>query len=231
MSSSRNSTLQDLLARFRASIVADLHTALPGKIVRYDSSTQKADVQLLIKERYTDESGATQVRDLPVIPAVPVQFPGAGGYRITFPIATDDTGLVVFSEASLDKWLVSGGTVDPSDDRRHDLTDAVFLPGLRDFGHALASAPTDRATFGKDDGLQIHVDGSKIRIGTTTAIQLEKHPNGETLKTILDTLIAWADTHTHPTPAGASSAPTAPPFPLDPTPTSGLLSQSVEVKK
>lgn len=231
MSSSRNSTLQDLLARFRASIVADLHTALPGKIVRYDSSTQKADVQLLIKERYTDEAGATQVRDLPVIPAVPVQFPGAGGYRITFPIASDDTGLVVFSESSLDKWLVAGGTVDPSDDRRHDLTDAVFLPGLRDFGHPLSSAPTDRATFGKDDGLQIHVDGSKIRIGTTTAIQLEKHPNGETLKTILDTLIAWAGTHTHPTPAGASSAPTAPPFPLDPTPTSGLLSQSVEVKK
>lgn len=231
MSSSRNSTLQDLLARFRASIVADLHTALPGKIVRYDSSTQKADVQLLIKERYTDESGATQVRDLPVVPAVPVQFPGAGGYRITFPIAADDTGLVVFSESSLDKWLVSGGTVDPSDDRRHDLTDAVFLPGLRDFGHPLVSAPTDRATFGKDDGLQIHVDGSKIRIGTTTAVQLEKHPNGETLKSILDTLIAWANTHTHPTPAGASSAPTVPPFPLDPTPTSGLLSQSVEVKK
>ena len=227
---SRPSTLQDLLSRFRESLLADLHTSLPGKIVRYDATTQKADVQPLIKERYTDESGATQVRDLPVIPSVPVQFPGAGGYRITFPIATDDTGLVVFSESSLDKWLVSGGAVDPSDDRRHDLTDAVFLPGLRDFGHPLGSAPTDRATFGKDDGLQIHVDGSKIRIGTTTAMQLEKHPNGETLKTILDTLIAWANTHTHPTPAGASSAPTVLPFPLNPDPTSGLLSQSVEVK-
>lgn len=226
----RNTTLQDLLARFRESLVSDLHTSLPGKVVRYDAATQKADVQPLIKERYTDESGAMQARELPVIPAVPVQFPGAGGYRITFPVATDDVGLVVFSEASLDKWLVSGGTVDPADDRRHDLTDAVFLPGLRDFGHALASAPTDRATFGKDDGLQIHVDGSKIRIGTTTAVQLEKHPNGETLKSILDTLIAWANTHTHPTPAGASSAPTAPPFPPVPSPTAGLLSQSVEVK-
>lgn len=227
----RTTTLQDLLSKFRESMAAQIHTALPGKIVRYDSSAQKADVQPLIKDRYTDEAGALQVRTLPVIPAVPVQFPGAGGYRITFPVAEGDTGLLLFAESSLDKWLVSGGTVDPEDDRRHDLTDAVFLPGLRDFGHALASAPTDRATFGKDDGLQIHVDGSKIRIGTTTAVQLEKHPNGETLKSILDTLIAWANTHTHPTPAGASSAPTAPPFPLDPFPTSGLLSQSVEVKK
>ncbi len=225
----RNTTLQDLLARFRESMVADLHTALPGKIVKYDESTQKADVQPLIKERYTDESGAQQSRELPVIPSVPVQFPGAGGYRITFPVAVGDTGLIMFAEASLDKWLVSGGTVDPAEERRHDLTDAIFLPGLRDFGHALTSAPTDRATFGKDDGLQIHVDGSKIRIGSNSPIDLEKAVCGDTLwnyLTSLAGLVAWLATHTHPTPAGASSAPTnAPPSPSD------FRSTSVEVKK
>jgi hypothetical protein len=225
----RNTTLQDLLARFRESMVADLHTALPGKIVKYDESTQKADVQPLIKERYTDESGAQQSRELPVIPSVPVQFPGAGGYRITFPVAVGDTGLIMFAEASLDKWLVSGGTVDPAEERRHDLTDAIFLPGLRDFGHALTSAPTDRATFGKDDGLQIHVDGSKIRIGSNSPIDLEKAVCGDTLwnyLTSLAGLVAWLATHTHPTPAGASSAPTnAPPSPSD------FRSTSVEIKK
>ncbi len=210
-------------------MVADLHTALPGKIVKYDESTQKADVQPLIKERYTDESGAQQSRELPVIPSVPVQFPGAGGYRITFPVAVGDTGLIMFAEASLDKWLVSGGTVDPADERRHDLTDAVFLPGLRDFGHALTSAPTDRATFGKDDGLQIHVDGSKIRIGSNSPIELEKAVCGDTLwnyLTALSGLVVWLASHTHPTPAGASSAPTNPP----PSPTD-FRSTSVEVKK
>jgi hypothetical protein len=225
----RNTTLQDLLARFRESLVSDLHTSLPGKVVRYDAATQKADVQPLIKERYTDESGAQQSRELPVIPSVPVQFPGAGGYRITFPVAVGDTGLIMFAEASLDKWLVSGGTVDPAEERRHDLTDAIFLPGLRDFGHALTSAPTDRATFGKDDGLQIHVDGSKIRIGSNSPIDLEKAVCGDTLwnyLTSLAGLVAWLATHTHPTPAGASSAPTnAPPSPSD------FRSTSVEIKK
>ena len=162
----RPTTLQDLLARFRQSLAAQIHTSLPGKIVRYDATTQKADVELLIKDRYTDETGALQVRTFPVIPAVPVQFPGAGGYRITFPNRGRGHRVCdVCWRRALDKWLVSGGTVDPEDDRRHDLTDAVFQPGLRDFGHALSSAPTDRATFWKDDGLQIHIS-PKARFGS-----------------------------------------------------------------
>ena len=222
----RNTTLQDLLARFRESLVSDLHTSLPGKVVRYDAATQKADVQPLIKERYTDESGAMQARELPVIPAVPVQFPGAGGYRITFPVNVGDTGLIVFSEASLDKWLVSGGTVDPADDRRHDLTDAVFLPGLRDFGHALASAPTDRATFGKDDGLQIHVDPTLISIGSNSAAQLEFAALGDAIQTYLQNLQIWLSALTLPV-VGAVAGPPAVPAPTVPT----LKSTSVKVKK
>ena len=223
---SRPSTLQDLLSRFRESLTADLHTSLPGKIVRYDATTQKADVQPLIKERYTDESGAMQSRDLPVIPAVPVQFPGAGGYRITFPVAADDVGLVVFSEASLDKWLVSGGTVDPADDRRHDLTDAVFLPGLRDFGHALASAPTDRATFGKDDGLQIHITPSLVNVGSNSPAELEFAALGDALQTWCGQIYTWLAALELPV-AGAVAGPPAVPPPTVPT----LKSASVQVKK
>ncbi len=223
---SRPSTLQDLLSRFRESLTADIHTSLPGKIVRYDATTQKADVQPLIKERYTDESGAMQSRDLPVIPAVPVQFPGAGGYRITFPVAADDVGLVVFSEASLDKWLVSGGTVDPADDRRHDLTDAVFLPGLRDFGHALASAPTDRATFGKDDGLQIHITPSLVNVGSNSPAELEFAALGDALQTWCGQIYTWLAALELPV-AGAVAGPPAVPPPTVPT----LKSASVQVKK
>jgi hypothetical protein len=68
---------------------------------------------------------------LPVITDVPVVFPGAGDYSVTFPIAKGDTVLLIFAEGSLDQWLTKGGEVDPQDDRRFSLTDAIAIPSLR----------------------------------------------------------------------------------------------------
>jgi hypothetical protein len=131
----------------------------------YDSATQKISAQPLIKRGYTDETGERIAERLPIITGVPVVFPGGGGYRVTFPIAKGDTVLLIFSEASLDKWLAHGGDVDPNDDRRHTLSDAIAIPGLRDFAHALDSAPTDCATIGSDSGAVIEMRTADIRIG------------------------------------------------------------------
>lgn len=221
-------TLQDLLSSFRASFAADLHTAMPGKVSKYDASTQKADVKPLLQSRWVDESDKQQTSEYPVIPCVPVVFPGAGKYRLTFPITTETTGMLFFCEASLDKWLISGGMVDPASDRRHDLTDAVFIPGLRDFGHALKSAPIDRLTLGDDEGLQIHIDGSSIRIGSNTPVELESAALGDTIYTFLQNLLVYATSHTHPYTGGTTS----PPSPAPPPPSlSDTRSSSVKVKK
>ena len=153
-----------LVAAIRAEL-RDVHVCLPGKVTRYDAAKQQADIQPLLKVARTDEDEARIVEDLPVITNVPVVFPGAGGYRITFPVAKGDTGVLLFSEASLDTWLAQGGSVDSKDDRRLSLADGIFLPGLRDFAHALTSAPTDHATIGKDDGKQIHLRPGEICVG------------------------------------------------------------------
>ena len=77
----RTTTLQDLLSKFRESMAAQIHTALPGKIVRYDSSAQKADVQPLIKDRYTDRSGSASGPNLASNPSSPGAV--SGGWRVS----------------------------------------------------------------------------------------------------------------------------------------------------
>jgi hypothetical protein len=182
----------------------------------------------VVRRSFIDEEGERQVERPPVIPNVPVQFPQGGGYRITFPLAVGDTGLLLFSDVSLDVWLSQGGEVDPLDDRRFDLSDGVFLPGVRSFANALTDASADHMTLGAEGGLQIHIDGSSIKVGSDNGAELEAVALGDSIQDYLGnptgaTLRAWlVALSTFLDPLGFVT-------PLPPTPT--LKSTTVEVKK
>jgi hypothetical protein len=66
-----------------------------------------------------------------------------------------DTVWILASWLSIDSYLVQGGEVDPQDDRRHLLKDAVCLPAVFDFAHV----PHDAST----DGTVLHT--TKLRLG------------------------------------------------------------------
>jgi hypothetical protein len=110
--------------------LGEVNVSIPARVESYNPTTGRISAQPLIPRAYTDEEGNRQLEDLPVVNEIPIQFPGSGGARVKFPISVGDTVLLLFSQASLDKWLVTGTRVDPGDDRRHALTDAVAITGL-----------------------------------------------------------------------------------------------------
>ena len=127
----------DLAGLLRLAIddfAAKTHTSIPGSVVSYDPSTKKASVQPLVQKRIWQKGQLTPM-PLPVIYNVPVQFPGTSRWQISGDLQPGDTGMIVFSEASLDAWLQgSGAQTDPQDDRRFNLNDAIFVPGVSPFG-------------------------------------------------------------------------------------------------
>lgn len=150
-----------------------VRVALPGRVDAFDPTTQKADVQPLIMEEYPDEQGNRQVELLPTAVDVPVVYPGSGAFGTTFPLTVGDTGLLVFCSSSIDAWLVNGGQVDPGDNRRHTLSDAVFYPGLRDFGHVIANFDPNNLVI--NTPTQILLGGSTasdpvVRVSDLTAL-------------------------------------------------------------
>lgn len=158
-----NPTLADAIRRAVDLAVADVHVAIPGRVERVDLAKALVDVKPLVKDRY-EEDGVAKSQSVPVVTNVPLVFPGAGGMRISFPVAKGDTVLLVFSERSLDSWLVRGGEVDPLDDRRHSLSDAVAIPGLHDFAHPWKGISSSAVTIGKDGETQHPAGlGDKIR--------------------------------------------------------------------
>ena len=104
--------------------VSNIHTAMPGQIVSYNPSTNRASVQP--NGNYKAEDG----RDIryPIIHNVPIQFPmGQGGTAgITFPINPGDGCLLVFSETQNDDFLCNNKGDSP-DVRRHSLNDAIAI--------------------------------------------------------------------------------------------------------
>lgn len=151
MAGGSEKTLVEVIRRALDLREADLHVSLPGRVERVDLARGLVDVKPLVHDsRQVD--GVRVLLPFPVITNVPVQFPGAGAFRITFPVGVGDACTLLFSDRSLDLWISKGGEVDPVDDRRHALSDAVALLGVRDAAHPWGNVAADAMTIGHDAG-------------------------------------------------------------------------------
>jgi hypothetical protein len=136
---------ETVIERTIVRMLARVRVALPGVIESYDPTRCEASVQVQLLEPDRDELGQVFNRRLPVIPHAPVYFPGGGGARDTWPVQRGDTCLVICCSSSIARWMVAGGEVDPGIEQpHHQLSDAIVLVGLTDFGHAAAAHASAR---------------------------------------------------------------------------------------
>lgn len=187
---SRTPTLAEVMRAALDARLGDVHTAIPGKVTRYDASKCLVDAAPLIRAPQVGEDGETTYEPLPVVPNVPILFPGSGAVRLTWPVQVGDTVLLVFSEASLERWLQFGGEVDPEDPRRFALSDAFAIPGLVPFASARAASTA---------AVVVDTDGKELRLGTDTAG--EALALASKVATELGKLRSAYDAHTHTIPA------------------------------
>lgn len=149
---------------------SDIHTAIPACVMSYDAATQTADIKPEIKRVIRTRLGEPVEEALPVIPAVPVVFPGSGEFFMSFPVQPGDTGMLIFCERNIDRWRETEGDVNPGDQRAHGLAGATFHPGLRRTANALADANGSNMAFGRDGGFVVHVttmDDIELPAGST----------------------------------------------------------------
>lgn len=210
-------TLASLIAGALDTRLAGVRVAMPGQIVKFDRATGKAQIQPLIDDVVPDgqiEDNERTVEALPIINDVPVLYFGAavGGHRIKFALAPGDIVLLIWCSSSLDKWLSRGGRVDPLDDRHHDLSDAVAIPGLLPFSDPDSGGVHESALTIDSDG-DILVGGSK-RLATLDE---------------LNELRAFVEAHGHiVATTGSSSAQSGTAAP--PTGTPGAFSGTSKLK-
>jgi hypothetical protein len=167
----RDLSLVDVIDEALHGALVDLHTALPGRIDSFDPATQRAEVTVELQREFERPDGTLESVTVPQIVDVPILFPRAGGYVMTFPVAAGDKCLVVCIERNASGWLQEGAESVPPDARRHSYSDAIAILGLWPSSSAMApgSSTTALEIRSEDGAVKITVGATDITVETTSA--------------------------------------------------------------
>lgn len=102
-----------------------LHVSMPARVDSYDRQLRRATVLPQIRERFPDG----QVRDRPPIASRPVLLPQGGGFGLWFDLEQGDPCVTLVADETTAGFYETGETTTPVFGQRHQLSDAVILPG------------------------------------------------------------------------------------------------------
>jgi len=186
-------TPAETLRRVLDARLSDLHTALPGRVRSYDSTSQTADIEPMIKRGVPTggEEDEVVLETLPVLPSVPILFPSGGQCFVTFPLAVGDPVLLVFSERDTSHYRATGAVSDPGVPTMHGLSGAVAIPCA--FGPrsaAMSGVSSTDLVVGRANGLA----NITVKSGTT---EVGGSSDSAALASRVKTLETAFRTHTH----------------------------------
>lgn len=154
---------------------AQIWTALPGVVAAVNLAAQTLSVQPTVQGSVASPNGAKQLVNLPLLVDVPIVWPRAGGFALTFPIAAGDEVLVVFASRCIDSWWQSGGIGAPAEARMHDLSDGFAILAPTSQPKKLTGVSSTNVQLRDESGttyVEITPDG-KARVVAATQIDVE----------------------------------------------------------
>ena len=150
-------------------------TSIPGIVDSVNLDAQTLSVQPSIQGIVLDEeSNATNV-NLPLCVDVPIVWPRAGGFSLTFPIKQGDEVLIVFASRCIDSWWQNGGVGSQAELRMHDLSDGFAMLAPTSQPKKLSNVSGENVQLRTDSGtsyIEITPDG-KINILTNSEVNID----------------------------------------------------------
>jgi hypothetical protein len=164
MSGNRSPGLREVIEGHVADGLRTLRVAQPGRVQAYDPTGLTVDVLPLLRSPVEQDDGSIVWMSQPVINAVPLVMPQAGGRLVRLPVAPGDVVLLVFCDWNLDAWKGGAGAtdphglgvVDPLVLDGHAVADAIAIPGLL---NPIGAPPVT--------AIEIQADGSVVLAGGT----------------------------------------------------------------
>lgn len=128
-----------------------LNTCIPAIIDQFDATTQRVAATPAIRGKFIDTDNKVSYIDLPKITNIPLAITKSAGLKITYPVEIGQNCTLIFSQRSIDNFIMAGGIQDPYDGphpertqiRCMDMTDALCFPGVITDAETITDYATD----------------------------------------------------------------------------------------
>lgn len=183
-----------------------LRTAQPAVVVSFNEAQNSVQVQpaLMTKQAKRD------AKPLPELLDVPVLYYGAGDYVITHKPKAGDVCLLIVNDRSLTRWKQAGGTVDPGERRRHNLTDSVAYFGLNHYEAAYKDIKDGIDIRSRDGKTSLNLKNTELALTINSSPIFTASASGVAFSVPIsapEATIAGViqSTHKHPITSGSSA--------------------------
>jgi hypothetical protein len=107
-------------------MLQDVNGMLPARVISYDRTMNRAQVQPMIAVLTTDNS---QISRAPIA-SVPVLNLGGGGILLNFKISAGDLGWILANDRDISLFLQSYDESKPNTLRKNSFSDSLFIPHI-----------------------------------------------------------------------------------------------------
>jgi len=172
---------------------ADVNTMIPGAIVSYDATRQKATVQPRLAMHIAGE-----LVQSPQLMEVPYAYHRAGGTVSHSPPNKGDEVMLVVAQRSLDQSADDGSDASGNRGRMHNLSDAVAMPSPYSKPKELKQLPKGdyKGTEDGKTGITTDPNGKKVTVATDAKPDTPSHDLNEQMKG-LAARVAQAENNLH----------------------------------
>ncbi len=141
-----------------------IQNMLPAKVIAFDRTTNRVQVQLMIKVLSTSGEQYPNAQ----IASIPVFQYGGGGYILSIPLKTGDLGWVLANDRDISLFLQNYEAAAPAVNLIKNFSQGVFFPDVMT-GYSIADEDSDNAVLQNLSGsVKISIGSDEVTITAPT---------------------------------------------------------------
>jgi hypothetical protein len=166
-------TMAQIIPRIINSLLRGVHTAIPGKIEKYDRTTFRAEIAPLIKHLTINN----QEIEIKPLTDVPILMIGGNSGIVDIELVKGDNVLILICESGIGGWKSSSGDkqVSPDDLSHHELNNAVAIPCLVPDGLINSFTNVPRIKIDKNGDMILQNSNGNIKLSNTGQASMNDH--------------------------------------------------------